>query len=192
MKFLSQLANNGFYSWTHIDRLGEHERSSDHRQALFAYLSRRDKVNTLHAAVAEEFDREISYWRKVPIKKSCLTVKFLTLQRLALKKQNGKTLFYGEWKFSQVSGTLSEYDPFLADHVQRFGRAGSGVTLYMSFSTYEEFVELMADKVRNIIVSEVKQAKNFSLSIDSTPDITNIDQLTFTLRLVIRANHIIY
>ena len=53
---------------------------------------------------------------------------------------------------------LSEYDPFLAAYVQRYGNAGSGVTSYMFSSTFEEYLELMAGKVRNVIVSEVKQA----------------------------------
>ena len=57
----SQLANNGIDSWTHIDKLREHDGSSDHRQALFAYISRRDQMNTPDAAVAKEFDMERSY-----------------------------------------------------------------------------------------------------------------------------------
>ena len=80
---------------------------------------------------------------------------------------------------------LSEYDPFLAAHVQQYGNDGSGVASYMSSSTYEEFDDLVADKVRNIILSEMKHAKYFSFSVDSTPDVTNVDQLTFTLRYVL-------
>jgi len=141
----SQLANNGFDSWTHINRLREHERSSDHRQALFAYISRRDQVNTLDTAVAEEFDRERTYWHEV-LKKVVSTVKFLTSRGLALR---GKTEQFGSAENGNFLGCLellSEYDPFLAAHVQRYGNAGSGVTSYMSSTTYEEFVELMAER----------------------------------------------
>jgi hypothetical protein len=34
------------------------------------------------------------------------------------------------------------------------------------------------------IVTEIQKAKYFSISVDSTPDVTHIDQLTFILRYV--------
>ena len=34
----------------------------------------------------------------------------------------------------------------------------------------------------NIIISEIKRVKYYSNSVDSTPNITNIDQLTFVFR----------
>ena len=36
-----------------------------------------------------------------------------------------------------------------------------------------------------IIISEIKQAKYYSESVDSTPDITNVDQLTIIFRYVL-------
>jgi len=59
----------------------------------------------------------------------------------------------------------------------------------MSSTTYEEFVNLMAENVKSTIVSEVKDAKYFSFSVDSTPDVSNVDQLTFTLRYVLNDGH---
>ena len=37
----------------------------------------------------------------------------------------------------------------------------------------------------SIIVQEIKSAKYFSISLDSTPDLAHIDQLTFTVRYVL-------
>jgi len=45
-------------------------------------------------------------------------------------------------------------------------------------------VGLKAKQVIKVIVDEVKLAKYFSFSVDSTPDISNTDQLTFTVRYV--------
>jgi hypothetical protein len=42
----------------------------------------------------------------------------------------------------------------------------------------------MADKVLNVIVEEIKNAKYFGLIVDSTPDVTHIDQLAIVLRYV--------
>ena len=37
----------------------------------------------------------------------------------------------------------------------------------------------------DIIISEIKQAKYYSVSVDSTPDITNVDQLTIIFSYVL-------
>ncbi|CAM1330325.1 Uncharacterised protein r2_g3947 [Pycnogonum litorale] len=42
----------------------------------------------------------------------------------------------------------------------------------------------MAQEVLSTIVSEVKTAKYFAVCVDSTPDISHVDQLTFILRFV--------
>lgn len=46
----------------------------------------------------------------------------------------------------------------------------------------EEFIELMRQKVFCHILNEI--AKYFSISVDSTPDVAHMDQLTFILRYV--------
>ena len=141
-------------------------------------------MNTLDAAVEDEFDRERTYWREV-LKRVVSTMKFLTSRGLALRGKTEKIGSEENGKFLGCLELLSKYDPFLAAHVQRYGNAGSGVTSYMSSSTYEEFVKLMADKVRNIIISEIKQTKYFSFSVNSTADVSKVDQLTFSLRYVL-------
>ena len=42
----------------------------------------------------------------------------------------------------------------------------------------------MTSHVKNTILEELRIAKYFSFSVDSTPDITHVDQLTFTIRYV--------
>lgn len=38
--------------------------------------------------------------------------------------------------------------------------------------------------MKNKIVAEIKMAKYFSIIVDSTPDVSNVDQLTFVIRYV--------
>jgi hypothetical protein len=42
----------------------------------------------------------------------------------------------------------------------------------------------MGNKVLVEIISELKKAKYYSISVDSTPDLSHVDQLTFTVRYV--------
>ena len=55
---------------------------------------------------------------------------------------------------------------------------GKGHVSYFSPTVCEEFIDEIATKVLDIIISEIKQAKCCSVSVDSTSDITNVDQLT--------------
>ena len=43
---------------------------------------------------------------------------------------------------------------------------------------------MIGKKVEKVLLSEIKKAKYFALSVDSTPDLRHIDQLTFIVRHV--------
>ena len=65
-----------------------------------------------------------------------------------------------------------------------YGNKGKGITSYLSHSICEELIKIM-DKVVKQIIEEVQQCKSFSISVDSTPNITHTDQLYFTIRYVL-------
>ena len=54
----------------------------------------------------------------------------------------------------------------------------------MSSTTCNEFIEILAAKVVAVIVSELKEAKYYSIIVDSTPDLSHVDQLTIVVRYV--------
>uniref|UniRef100_H2YD91 Uncharacterized protein n=1 Tax=Ciona savignyi TaxID=51511 RepID=H2YD91_CIOSA len=78
--------------------------------------------------------------------------------------------------FLGILELMAEYDTFLAEHIQRQQRQRH--VSYFSPTVCEEFIDILAKKVLNFIIFEIKQAKYYSVSVDSTPDITNVDQLT--------------
>ena len=80
---------------------------------------------------------------------------------------------------------LAKYDTFLAEHIQKRVNKGKGHVLYFSSTVCEEFIDAIATKVLNVIISEIKRAKYYSVSVDSTPDIANVDQLTIIFRYVL-------
>jgi len=49
---------------------------------------------------------------------------------------------------------------------------------------FEQFIEIMSEKVKKTIVNEIINAKYFSIIIDSTPGISHTDQLAFIFRYV--------
>ena len=80
---------------------------------------------------------------------------------------------------------LAIFDPFLAQHIKRNANKGRGYTSYLSKTICDEFIHLLANHIWEYIVKEVKSAKYYSVSVDSTPHISHVDQLTCILRYVL-------
>lgn len=79
---------------------------------------------------------------------------------------------------------LSEYDPLLKNHIAQFGNKGSGHASYLSANICNEFILLVASRIEQKIIDEIRDAKYYSLSVDSTPNVSHTDQLDFCVRYV--------
>lgn len=55
----------------------------------------------------------------------------------------------------------------------------------MSKTICNEIINLMKNDLVNYIVEEVKQTKYFSIIMDSTPDVSKVDQMAIVLRYCI-------
>ncbi|XP_025407400.1 uncharacterized protein LOC112681350, partial [Sipha flava] len=68
---------------------------------------------------------------------------------------------------------------------EKYGNRGKGTPSYLSSTIYEELLLLMKNDIIKIILKELKAAKYYSLIVDSTSDIANVDQLVIALRYVL-------
>ena len=118
------------------------------------------------------------------LKRVVAVVKFLSEKGLPLR--GGKEVFESRQNgnFLGLLELLAQFDDFLADDICRFGNSGRGVPSYLSSSICNKFVQLMAKEVTTKIANEVKKAKYYGITVDSTPDVTHVDQLTFIMRYV--------
>ena len=113
-------------------------------------------------------------------------VKFLSERGLAFRGDN--ELFGSErnGNFLGLMELIAKFDSFLSSHIEKHKTLQSqgGSVSYLSSTVYEEIIEIMGKHVLSTIISEVKQAKYFAVSVDSTPDASHIDRLTCILRYV--------
>ncbi|KAL4113451.1 hypothetical protein QTP88_017068 [Uroleucon formosanum] len=79
---------------------------------------------------------------------------------------------------------ISQFDPFLKEHILKYGNQGTGNPSYLSKTICEELIQLMGKKVLKTIIEEIHIAKYYSLIVDSTPDCSHIDQLSIVFRYV--------
>jgi hypothetical protein len=178
----------GFNDWKHVsDYISGHENSVEHRNCMIIYINRKNQTSQIDSALIIQVKIEQQYWCEV-LKRIVAVVKFLATRGLALRGSNQNI---GSLQNGNYLGTLeliSQFDPFISEHIKKYGNAGKGIPSYLSANICEEFIALMGAKVLSVIVSELKKAKYYSISVDSTPDICHVDQLSFTVRYV--KNHI--
>ncbi|GIY59792.1 zinc finger MYM-type protein 1 [Caerostris darwini] len=79
---------------------------------------------------------------------------------------------------------VAKFDPFLRDHIDLYGNTDSGKPSYLSKTICDKIIQLMANKVKDTIMAEVKKDGYFSFSVDSTSDISHTDQLALIIRYV--------
>lgn len=181
-------SNTGFCDWSHTTvRLREHENSHSHREAVCQMMGRKQTSSRIDSKVAEIYDSECKYWFQV-LRRIVAVTKFLASRGMPFFGQNETIGSVHNGNFLGCLELISEFDPFLAKHLETRGNPGSGHTSYLSSTITDEFINLMGSKVSNTIISEIKSSKYFSIIVDSTPDISHTDQLTFVLRYVSEDN----
>ncbi|KAL4108068.1 hypothetical protein QTP88_018325 [Uroleucon formosanum] len=179
-------SKKGFSNWKYPEKLKKHENSEAHKICVYKMKQRATDLGRIDTTITLQLKIETNYWINV-LTRVCSVVKSLASHGLPFRGTEEK---YGSsvansGNFIMAMELVAEYDPFLSQHISKYGNPGKGNTSYLSFYTYEQFISIMSEKVLETIIKEVKAATYFSISIDSTPDITHIDQLSFIIRYVL-------
>ncbi|XP_065672030.1 zinc finger MYM-type protein 1-like [Hydra vulgaris] len=77
---------------------------------------------------------------------------------------------------------LTQFDPVLKQHIHTFANKGKGNVNYLSKTICEELIDIMSQMVLTHIITEIKKAKYWGIIVDSTPDISHVDQLSVIFR----------
>ncbi|CAK1589517.1 unnamed protein product [Parnassius mnemosyne] len=136
----------GFNDWKHPERITEHEQSKAHKQTLTIYSKRRRETGSLENALTIQQKNEKNYWIQV-LRRITDTIKFLASRGLAFRGENERFGSSQNGNYLGILELLSEYDPFLKEHINTYGNKGHGVTSYLSANICEEFIGLMGEKV---------------------------------------------
>ncbi|XP_065642752.1 uncharacterized protein LOC136074373 [Hydra vulgaris] len=80
---------------------------------------------------------------------------------------------------------LAEFDQFLSEHIQQRPNKGRSHISYLSSTTCDEHILIISDQLMRQVIQELNNKKYFSVSVDSTPDVSHSDQLPSIIRYVI-------
>jgi len=56
---------------------------------------------------------------------------------------------------------ISQFDPFLIEHILKYGSQGTENPSYLSKNIWEELIQLMAKKILKTIIEEIHIAKYY-------------------------------
>lgn len=181
----THLASTGYSDWRHATRdLSRHENSASHAKAIENLIRRKTSGQRIDKGLVQQFESQKKYWHEI-LRRLLSVIKLLSSRGLPFR---GSDEIIGSVQNGNYLGCLellAEYDPFLAEHIQKHGNKGRGHISYLSSTICDEFIELIGHQVLQQIINEIKKAKYYSISVDSTPDIAHSDQLTIIFRYVL-------
>ncbi|XP_065650616.1 zinc finger MYM-type protein 1-like [Hydra vulgaris] len=180
----------GFDNWKNvIARITSHEKSKDHFAAV-SMIMQYKKSTRIDVELQKENEKSSKYWTEV-LKRFVVVIKFLAERGLAFRGDNQLHNSPNNGNYLGCIDLLAEFDPFLREHIQRYGNPGKGNVSYLSANICDEFIDILGGKVLKQIISEIKDAKYYGISIDSTPDISHVDQLTLVIRYQLKNKNVV-
>ncbi|XP_065651062.1 uncharacterized protein LOC136079264 [Hydra vulgaris] len=166
-------------------RIPEHENSNEHQRCYSDWKNLEKNLNerkTLDSDLQRFINGEMKKWRDI-LKVIVDAILFCVKNNLALR---GSTEVIGEQNsgiFLNLIELISHYYPLVAEHVASV-KAKKTTTSYFSPRIQNELIELLGQKVRNEILSNVREAKYYSVLFDCTPDASHKEQMTQIIRYV--------
>ena len=156
----------GYKDWKHASELIRgREKSSTHRQAMVQLLQRSDANARVDAELVRQAKAERDYWCAV-LERVVETIRLLGERGLAFGGSDEVVGSSTNGNYLGILELMAKFDPFLAQHINLNANKGWGHTSYLSKTICEEFIDLMGNRVLEHIISEVKSAKYFSVSVD--------------------------
>lgn len=140
-------------------------------------------MDRLIKKIIEQNENDKLYWRKV-LFRVVETIKFIAVRGLSIFGDNETLGSNQNGNFLGILELISQFDSFLREHLKNYGNKGKGHVNYLSSTTVDQIIQIMAKQVLYKIVSEIKESKYFGIIVDSTPDITHIDQMCIVVRYV--------
>ena len=148
----------GFNDWKNARvYMEKHETSMSHRESAIA-LKTRASGQDVHSELDESLTQEKRYWMEV-LQRVVVIVRKLSERGLALRGSDELLGSNHNGNFLMSVEILAEFDPLVEEHVRRYGRPGSGGTNYLSSTTYEQVVLIMARNRREVLSANIRAAK---------------------------------
>ena len=197
----------GFSNWKKTYLIDSHENSSDHKKNMMTWIERMRVAERIDFNLMTVMESEVKHWTEI-LRRVVSVIKYIAERGLAFRGTHEVIGSRNNGNYLGILEVISDFDPFLKEHISLCANKGRGTVSYLSKTICEELIILMSEAVKKQIIREIKQAKYWGLVVDSTPDISHVDQLSvifgyyynshvyerffaFCLSPVTRVNHLV-
>lgn len=178
----------GFSNWKKADETIEsHENSLEHRNCINQFLQYMKKKEHVDKSMEMMLQKEVNYWIEV-LRRVVEAIRYLAERGLAFRGTDERFNSPNNGNYLGALELIAQFDPFLRHHIDNYGNKGQGNVSYLSKTVCEEFITLMGDVLLERIKSEIKDAKYWALIVDSTPDVSHVDQLSIIFRYYLNSH----
>lgn len=123
---------------------------------------------------------ETEYWQEV-LKRVISVIKFLASRGLPFRGDKEVFSVNNNGNYLGILELISEHDRFLRNHIEMHGNKGSGHPSYLSKTICNELITQMNTDLINLIITQIKEAKYYSIIMDPTPDLSKTDQMAIVI-----------
>ncbi|XP_073159992.1 zinc finger MYM-type protein 1-like [Lepidochelys kempii] len=181
------LGSTGTKDWKNLARnLACHEKAANHQRAFHRRKEleiRLRLTTTIDDQHQEKIASESLYWKNV-LKRLIAIVRMLTTQNLALRGTSDQLYMPNNGNFLKIVDLMVEFDAVLQEHLRRVATQEMYTHHYLGKTIQNETIQLLATKVKQKIVADLKSTRYYSVILDCTPDISHTEQVTLIVRFV--------
>lgn len=170
----------GFSDWIHLNQaLKRHEAKDEHTKccAIFDKWKRNKTIDKDQEALLRH---EISKWRQI-LERIIDVILTLAITNMPFRGTKEQLDSASPGVFLSIIKLLSKYDVVLRNLLENRSKTS---TTYLSPQIQNEIIDILANAVKDKIKRSIEEAPFFSVIIDTTQDISKIDQLSLICRYV--------
>lgn len=184
-------SQEGFNKWWKMNpKVEEHESGASHNRLFLKWKEL--EFGLASGSVIDQreqrlLQQEVKKWREV-FSRILDIIKYLAKQNMAFRGHRESvhqlnSSGENQGNFLELVKMMSKYDPVLREHLSK-ADCGKNNLLYLSPKIQNEFINILGENVRKIILNQIKDAKYFAVIFDSTPDCSHKDQMSEVIRYV--------
>ncbi|XP_074801888.1 zinc finger MYM-type protein 1-like [Natator depressus] len=163
-----------------------HEKAANHQRAFQRWKELEMRLR-LKATIDDQHQEKIAsespYWQNV-LKRIIAIVRMLATQNLALWGTSDQLYVLNNGNFLKTVELMAEFDAVLQEHLRRVTTQEIYTHHYLGKTIQNEIIQLLATKVKQKIVADLKSARYYFVILDCTPDISHTEQMTLMVRFV--------
>lgn len=181
-------AEVGFNDWHNTGaRILHHENSIFHKKCVIHLRTFQTNLSEKHFITDElqkVIESETEKWKHI-LKCILDAILFCIKNGEPLRGSVEEIGHPNSGKFLQTIELISHYDPIIKQHIE----SKKSTIKYFSPKIQNELIAVVGTAVKNEIIFKIKSAKYYTIILDTTPDVSHMEQLSLVIRYVEKNNN---